>query len=538
MHDGPEGQTPSTIKKSATIAVLLATILCVAQVSPAQDSLHLVMTITGESYTKRITNAVGVGDANWDGYDDFLVSMPNANQVRLYFGGPRFDTSRYMTIAVRDSMVGGFGGAIAGAGDINRDGYDDILISAVFNSGGLRKGIVYLYLGGNNIDTIPAFSFYDKHSAQDALGSISGAGDVNGDGYDDFLIGEPYNWSDAVGRAYLFSGGKTLPTEPAVTFASDSVEDFFGYSVKGIGDINGDGFDDIALGATARGSGYVSVHFGGRTISNVPSTVLKPIDGDNNFGSDIQKAGDVNGDGHNDFIVTAGNGAYIYLGLDSVIYINGSHMGYGGYVSAGAGGDLNNDGYDDFLIGNTNYRNVDSVMVGACCIYYGSKQLDTSSVYCTMGETKWSEFGRSISFIGDYNGDGYNNVITIAPSYPDTTGNEQNQLGKVYVYSHKKIDGIHNEGKSPTPHMFRLLQNYPNPFNPSTTIRYQIPKAARVVLKVYDVLGREVMTLVDRNQEVGEHSVRLNGQNLAGGLYLYRLEALGKVMVKKLLLLR
>ncbi|MCL4510226.1 MAG: FG-GAP-like repeat-containing protein [Bacteroidetes bacterium] len=390
-----------TMKKMSGIIVLLATILCVSEVSFAQDSLHLVATITGESFEKRITNAVGVGDVNGDGYDDFAVSMPNANQMRLYLGGPKFDTSRYVTFAMRDSLVAMFGGAIAGAGDVNGDGYGDILISAVFNSGGLRKGIVYLYLGGKEIATTPAFSFYDKNSSQDMLGSISGAGDVNGDGYDDFLIGEPYNWSDAIGKAYLFLGGKTLPTEPAVTFVSDSVEDFFGYSVRGIGDVNGDGFNDIAVGATAslqtdRDPGRVCVYLGGKTISNVP-TVLNPIEGDIEFGNDIEKAGDINGDGHGDFIVTSERRAYIYLGLDSVICIAGSQMGFGGYVSVGAGGDMNNDRYDDFMIGNTNHRNADSVMVGAACVYLGGTTIDTIPKFYVEGETKWSGFGYRIS---------------------------------------------------------------------------------------------------------------------------------------------
>ena len=120
------------------------------------------------------------------------------------------------------------GGNVAGAGDVNGDGYDDILIASQFNSGGERKGIVRLYLGGRDIDTTADFSFYDTNAGMDAMESASGAGDVNGDGYDDFLIGEPYNWTDATGKAYHFLSGTTLPAKPEVTFASDSVSDNFG----------------------------------------------------------------------------------------------------------------------------------------------------------------------------------------------------------------------------------------------------------------------------------------------------------------------
>ena len=225
------------MKKILTATVLAAVMLCIVQALPAQDSLHLAMTLTGESYAKRITDAVGVGDVNGDGYCDFAVSR--LGSVRLYLGGAKFDTSRIVEFNT--------GGNVAGAGDVNGDGYDDILIASQFNSGAERKGIVRLYLGGRDIDTTADFSFYDTKTGMDAMGSVSGAGDVNGDGYDDFLIGEPYNWTDATGKPYLFLGGMTLPAEPAVTFVSDSVGDNFGYSVRGIGDVNGDGFDDIAI---------------------------------------------------------------------------------------------------------------------------------------------------------------------------------------------------------------------------------------------------------------------------------------------------
>ncbi len=82
------------------------------------------------------------------------------------------------------------------------------------------------------------------------------------------------------------------------------------------------------------------------------------------------------------------------------------------------------------------------------------------------------------------------------------------------------------------------MENYPNPFNPSTMIRYQIPKAGKVVLKVYDILGREVRTLVDAYQEVGEHSVQFNADNLASGIYFYRFSAPGINLVKKMLLVK
>ena len=88
------------------------------------------------------------------------------------------------------------------------------------------------------------------------------------------------------------------------------------------------------------------------------------------------------------------------------------------------------------------------------------------------------------------------------------------------------------------PNKFELSQNYPNPFNPSTVISYNIPKAANVTLKVYDVLGREVATLVNQFQNANSYKVRFNASSLSSGVYLYKIEAGNFIMTKKMLLLK
>ncbi len=85
---------------------------------------------------------------------------------------------------------------------------------------------------------------------------------------------------------------------------------------------------------------------------------------------------------------------------------------------------------------------------------------------------------------------------------------------------------------------FRLAQNYPNPFNPTTTIGYDLPSASQVSLKVYDVVGREVATLVNEAQAAGEHTATFNGANLASGIYFYRLQAGNFVQTRKMLLVK
>lgn len=88
------------------------------------------------------------------------------------------------------------------------------------------------------------------------------------------------------------------------------------------------------------------------------------------------------------------------------------------------------------------------------------------------------------------------------------------------------------------PKEFKLEQNFPNPFNPVTTIQYQLPQDARVILKVYDILGSEVTTLVNEEQAAGYKEIKFNASNLASGMYIYRIQADKFVSVKKMMVLK
>jgi hypothetical protein len=100
------------------------------------------------------------------------------------------------------------------------------------------------------------------------------------------------------------------------------------------------------------------------------------------------------------------------------------------------------------------------------------------------------------------------------------------------------ITSLGNMITSVIPASFALFQNYPNPFNPSTTITYDLPAASRVGLKLFNILGQEVRTLVEEVQPPGHYSVILDARNLASGVYFYRLDAASFVATKKLLFLK
>lgn len=109
--------------------------------------------------------------------------------------------------------------------------------------------------------------------------------------------------------------------------------------------------------------------------------------------------------------------------------------------------------------------------------------------------------------------------------------------GKIYKYVDPTYTGIGTQNNE-MPSAYKLEQNYPNPFNPSTTINYSIPSASEVSIKVFDMLGHEVMTLVNEQKNAGNYSVNVNASNLASGIYLYKIVAGSYTDTKKMTLIK
>jgi len=497
--------------------VLISTNIQAQQNSDKQDSLYLLGTITGESTEKRIGGAKGIGDVNGDGFDDFMISMRTGNLVsdqgvvKLFFGSTDFDLNKYVvfhypgTDSLND-LAGGYG-----IGDVNNDGYDDFVLVGAFEDWVYPKGKVFLYYGGETIDTIPVNEFYQPNAIQDGFGQTVSVGDLNKDGFYDFTISSPYNWSDGRGYVYLFWGGDAISWERSITFTSDTLEDFFGSSVANVGDINQDGFDDIAIGAIGGPSGYdtskIYIYYGGFQMNNEPDTILVSSELGNYFGRIIKNAGDLNGDGRIDFCIAKDKEILIYTsGLENHLRIN---SGY----SMDAGSDINNDGYDDILIGDD----------WKIRIYLGSDPFDTT-YDLSINDLDSVGFAPFVSFAGDINNDGYEEIFAASPNFPDP----ENPVGKVFIYSYNKISEVKDEIDN-NPHNFLLYQNYPNPFNPITTLSFVIGHQSLVSLKIYDVLGREITTLVNEEKLVGEYKLKfdVSRYNLSSGIYFCELNIKG-----------
>jgi hypothetical protein len=436
-------------------------------------------------------------------------------------------------------------GVLFNIGDINGDGFDDFGQSGFYNNNGFATGIIYVFYGSKEFDTIPDWSLM-SNCIDGLLGGSASGGDINGDGIDDLVVGEPYNWCDGMGRAYLFLGGDTLSDNPDVIFESGISGDLFSDNVNLNGDINSDGFNDLIIVAPFRSMGINArtyFYFGDSTISSYSDLEIDLHSSSSPVRTFILP--DFNGDGINDLFISSVSNK-LYFGSSEFDTTNYLIMPEEGIACIG---DINNDGYSDLLLSDSYYRNSAGIMVGDAEIYLGSNNPDTTMDYFLEGETKWSGFGRG-STLGDINGDGYDEFFIIARYYPSVG----NPLGKLYVYSIKKFLVDVNDENEQYPKKFSLSQNYPNPFNPTTTISYSIPEVNAspataggatlqsvdllVQLKVYNILGREVATLVNQRQAPGNYSVQFNANNLPSGIYFYRLQVGVFSQTRKMVLMK
>ena len=371
------------------------------------------------------------------------------------------------------SIAGEFGWSVASAGDVNGDGFEDVVVGAwQYDRGQTNEGAVFVFLGSESgiPDSLEsdAATLIESNQNNAQLGSsVASAGDVNGDGYDDVIAGAWFydDGENNEGAAFVFLGGPGgIPDgdvgSASARLQSDQSSAQMARSVASAGDVNGDGYDDVIVGAshydsgqTNEGAAFVVLGGPGGIPSGSASEVGSQLESNQAtalMGWSVASAGDVNGDGYDD-VIAGGyayhpnfaneGGAFVFLGGPNGVPdgtpLTADGVLVGGQLSAQLGtsvasaGDVNGDGYDDVIVGAPFYDVTPQDDAGAAFVFLGGPAgiVDAGSPgnADTQLDGTGLDFGRAVAGVGDVDDDGYDDVIVGAPGGID-------DYGQAFVY--------------------------------------------------------------------------------------------------------
>jgi hypothetical protein len=358
--------------------------------------------------------------------------------------------------APHESSMACVGMSVSTAGDANGDGYADVIVGGpTYYGGKMEEGAAWLYLGSGDGLEEDAVNTDEGNQAYAWFGaSVATAGDVNGDGYADVIVGAPSfsDGQDNQGAAWVWHGRSSgISSLRDWYYAGDDAASWFGTSVATAGDVNGDGYSDIIVGAPGQysGGGYVAVFHGGPSPLNEASYWAKAGgEAGAQLGFSVATAGDVNGDGFADVIVGskewdggAGDeegGVWVFkgraTGIDpSHLWHRSGGRAYAKYgYAVGTAGDVNGDGFSDIIIGAPTWTGDDGhIAEGAAWVYRGTfGGLELDDCWDAVSDQPGAQYGFSVGTAGDVNGDGYADIVVGAPYWEDLAGEE----GAAFAY--------------------------------------------------------------------------------------------------------
>jgi hypothetical protein len=432
-------------------------------------------TAVGDAATARFGTAVASADVNGDGYSDAIVGAPghdggqtDEGRVYAFHGSASGLVATPAWTAESDIAQEHFGWSVASAGDVNGDGYGDVIVGT-FDSDDGNQERAFVYHGGPaGLAATPAWTGSVGQANVGFGTAVASAGDVNGDGFADVIVGAPRfdNGQTDEGRAFIFAGSAAgLALSPLWTAESNQALSEFGRAVSGAGDVNGDGFTDVIVGApeftngeTAEGRAFV---FAGAANgpAAVPLWTGESNQADAAFGSAVATAGDVNGDGYSDIAVGAAdydaavaNAGRIVVhagspggpGAAAFAFINGNILDGRFGRALGPAGDANGDGRSELIVGARRYFQ-DEDTYGALVFMGMETGLDAWAMWAGGATLGASDYGAAAAGAGDADGDGFADVIAGEPGF-DGAATDQ---GRVHLH------GAWNDGLARTPHQAR-----------------------------------------------------------------------------------
>jgi hypothetical protein len=519
--------------------LILAFILMPFLLSPSWAlDLELIAIIDGDSTAEDLGyNVQSPGDMDGDGFSEVFVGSKVERFIKAFNGGHPADDIPEMTLTERERNY------FKWIDDVNGDSYRDF---AAYKWTYTVIKAYEIYFGGPDFyeKTEPDISFTADY--QEGFRYVF-CEDFNGDGINELMIqGEHPDWP-IQSKYYIYETGPDMDT--TVDYIFKIMYD--GIATVGlsrcVGDINDDGYADFVTSSGPNSKpGYIQLYMGSPDHDSIPDVLIwspfPDAPGVGYFGHDILPAGDLNRDGFDDIIITSiGFPPSIFYGGDPIDTIP-KILQYPG-TATNLCGDINHDGWEDIVVGYTTY----DVGSGAIFVYFGAFDMDTicdiAIPYNALPAIAY-HFGKSVGPAGDFDGDGVDDIAVGS----DATINDNYNEGRMFIFAGDSNlpTPAEDEPDVPIPIDYDILkQNYPNPFNNSTIIEYSLHGILEreVELSIYNILGQKIRILYSGLQSGGEHVMFWDGlddmgHDVPSGIYFYRLKSGHDVISKKMLHLK
>jgi len=500
---------PDLSGKTKTFIIFIF-LLFLYSFSFALDSLEVVMTF--ESTSGAFITSFDGADFNNDGFSDLIISNNSERMLQFYFGSADPDP----ILDLEYEMPYDWGaGQPSYAGDLNGDGWNDLVVPIII----LDFQLIYIFFGADTINIDfdnPDILLNSWYYAPDTWGlkwyGKNTGTDFNGDGYDDLIASGEGPEMSYEGQVDIFFGGVEMDTIVDFHIQGEYLNQFGKYNA--VGDINGDGYDDLIVSRNIEGDiepHKYEIYLGGPDMDTVMDYEIPGEFWDEGLFSN----GNINDDSYDDLVIS---GYGIYFGkpdgeitLDVILY-------YGSFYC-----NINDDDYSD-IVARVNSEN-------AIYIYYGNEDFDTEPDIILQDNIN-SSFGFVGCNLGDFNGDGKNDII-INNGYPFNTST---------VYTLAGGQSVDDNYELPITN-YEIISVYPNPFTHNTNISFSIKNSNNIQLDIYNIKGQRIKTLVSELMKVGNHEIEWDGRNdygkpVANGIYFYKLSTDTKSITKKMILLR